>query len=136
MMFPEVIPMIKRSKVEKITGFTTKTLRGYADIGLVKPTKDEDGHLVYDQPSYERLMLIHDLAEVGLPRNLIQRLIQEQLQPAEMMERAVDYLRKKKRETERNIQEARQKQEFYRYYWLSAKVFVQLLLVGLVPVDF
>ena len=104
-----------RRDVERILGFSTKALRGYAELGMVKPVQaTENGPLMYDRQAYRKLILIGDLVEVGIPRNEIRKWMEDQLQPAELMDRAIAYLRKRKRELEDCIYCAKGKLEIYR----------------------
>ena len=53
-------------------GITRKTLRGYADIGLVQPTdKTEAGYWLYDDDSIRIIAFIQLMIECGYTRKEI-----------------------------------------------------------------
>lgn len=67
--------MRKLSEVCKIVGITRRTLQGYNEIGLLRPTATtEGGYWLYDDNAISKLMLIQVLVEAGYRRKEIKEL--------------------------------------------------------------
>ena len=71
--------MKKISEVCKMAGVTRKTLRGYADVGLLVPTtRSDDGNQswLYDDEALKKLRFIQIFVEAGYPRSRIREILE------------------------------------------------------------
>ena len=65
------------SQVCRIVGTTRKTLRGYDEIGLLRPTsKTENGYWLYDDPAISKLKFIQIFADAGYERSMIKEIVE------------------------------------------------------------
>ncbi len=68
--------MKKLSEVCKLLGITRRTLRGYDEIGLVKPSEKTDaGYWLYDDVAVSKIKLILILVEGGYSRKEIKEIL-------------------------------------------------------------
>ncbi|AYG03039.1 MerR family transcriptional regulator [Gryllotalpicola protaetiae] len=78
------------TEVVALTGTTSRTLRHYGDLGLLPPSRvGENGYRYYDQHALVRLQRILLLRRLGLGLPEIGRVIDEQLDVAEALDRHV-----------------------------------------------
>lgn len=65
------------TEVCKIVGTTRRTLQGYNDIGLLKPTATNDlGYWLYDEIAVDKLFIIQAFVEVGYKRQEIKNIFE------------------------------------------------------------
>lgn len=68
--------MKKLSEVCEIVGITRRTLQGYNEIGLQKPTEiTEGGYWLYDEEAIQRLIFIQIFVEAGYDRKTIKKMM-------------------------------------------------------------
>ena len=68
--------MYKLSEVCRKIGVTRRTLQGYNELGLVKPSaKTEAGYWLYDEESIGKLAIIQVFVEIGYKRAQIKKIL-------------------------------------------------------------
>ncbi len=69
--------LLRIGEIAKRTGFTTKTLRYYEEIGLVRPTgRSESGYRLYGDDVLGRLGFVRRSQGLGLRLNDIKRILE------------------------------------------------------------
>lgn len=68
-----------RSKIEKLTGLTRKSIEYYEEKGLIKPLKLENGYRDYSSTDLELLKKISVYRKLGLNINDIRKIINKEL---------------------------------------------------------
>lgn len=97
-------------QVSKISGVSTRTLRYYDSIDLLKPLKEEkNGYRYYDEAALEKLREILFLKELGFELSEIKEIISnENFKFEDMLKEQIEILEIKKRKTERLLRLARE----------------------------
>ena len=69
--------MLRIGQLAIETGFTSKTLRYYEDVGLLRPdSRSESGYRLYDDAAVERLRFVRRAQGVGLHLEDIRRILE------------------------------------------------------------
>ncbi len=93
-------------EVARITGFSTKTLRYYEEVGLVRPaSRTEAGYRLYGEPEVARLEFIKQAKRIGLTLKEIKELIDLLADEALYKRRPEEILEARVVEIERRIVE-------------------------------
>lgn len=97
-------------QVSKISGVSTRTLRYYDSIDLLKPTEKTEGrYRLYDEAALEKLREILFLKELGFELSEIKEIISnENFKFEDMLREQIEILEIKKRKTERLLRLARE----------------------------
>lgn len=70
-------PMLRIGELAKRTGFTTKTLRYYEDVGLLRPSRrSASGYRLYDDDALDRLRFVRRSRGLGLRLDDIKRILE------------------------------------------------------------
>src|SRR3954466_6163029 len=78
-------PLITIGELARRTGLTVRTLRFYADNGLVAPAARSDaGYRLYDDAAAARAELVRTLRELGIDLPTIRRLLARDLEIADV----------------------------------------------------
>lgn len=96
------------SEVCELFGITRKTLRGYADIGLVLPTeKTEAGYWLYDDVAVKNIAFIQILSGYGCKRKEIkENFYLEQIHDKKaVLKKVKDQLEKKMKNLDEKIKQ-------------------------------
>ena len=64
--------------VARRTGLAVRTIRFYADQGIVTPQQSPAGYRLFDLDTVARLDLVRTLRELGLPLSTIRRVLQQE----------------------------------------------------------
>ena len=95
--------------VARMAGTTSRTLRHYDDIGLLKPSRvGGNGYRYYDDAALLQLQRILLLRELGLGLPAIAEVFQRQTDPVEALVRHLDWLRQEQERLSRQIRSVRQ----------------------------
>lgn len=95
--------------VARMAGTTSRTLRHYDDIGLLKPSRvGSNGYRYYDGTALLQLQRILLLRELGLGLPAIAEVFQRQTDPVEALGRHLDWLRQEQERLSRQIRSVRQ----------------------------
>ncbi|QCB96480.1 MerR family transcriptional regulator [Arthrobacter sp. PAMC25564] len=95
-------------QIAKIAGTTSRTLRHYDDIGLLKPSRTGDnGYRHYDQAALVRLQRILLLRELGLGLPAIARALGDEPDAAKALGRHLEWLRQEQDRLARQIDSVR-----------------------------
>lgn len=96
--------LVSIQSVVETTGLTSRTLRHYDDIGLLKPIKPGNGGMrYYGQSELEKLQAILIMRELGLPLGEIQKSLENPALTAEVLENHVRSLESKARQLDAMI---------------------------------
>ncbi len=66
----------KIGEVAKATGLTTRAIRFYEEEGIINPLRSEKGTRIYTQEHVEKLKLVKELRDIGIPVELLKGLAQ------------------------------------------------------------
>ncbi|BCW17911.1 MerR family transcriptional regulator [Arthrobacter sp. NtRootA9] len=95
--------------VARMSGTTSRTLRHYDDIGLLKPTRvGTNGYRYYDGGALLQLQRILLLRELGLGLPAIAEVFQQQTDPVRALTRHLDWLGQEQERLARQIRSVRQ----------------------------
>ncbi|WP_346927767.1 MerR family transcriptional regulator [uncultured Arthrobacter sp.] len=96
-------------QIARTAGTTSRTLRHYDDIGLLKPSRTGDnGYRFYDQASLVRLQRILLLRDLGLGLPAIAEVLDHEPEAAKALGRHLDWLRQEQDRLARQIASVRQ----------------------------
>jgi len=91
-------------QIAKLAGTTSRTLRHYDDIGLLKPSRTgENGYRYYDQPALVRLQRILLLRELGLGLPAVAEVMGRESDAEKALGRHLAWLRKEQDRLARQI---------------------------------
>ncbi len=86
-------------EVETLVGLTSKNIRYYEDVGLIKPNRNnENSYRIYSDDDLKKLKIIKFLRELNVPIQEIKLLFENKISLIECME---DRISKIKREEEK-----------------------------------
>ncbi|AOT02404.1 MerR family transcriptional regulator [Arthrobacter sp. U41] len=95
-------------QIARIAGTTSRTLRHYDEIGLLKPSRTgENGYRFYSQASLVRLQRILLLRDLGLGLAAIAEVLDHQPDAAQALARHLDWLRQEQDRLARQIASVR-----------------------------
>ena len=106
-------------EVARLTGFPTKTLRYYEEIGLVRPTsRTEAGYRLYGPEEVARLEFVRQAKLIGLKLEEIKELVDlaAEGKRGEVIPRLEEILEAKIEETRRRMAELAEFQEHLLHY--------------------
>lgn len=84
-------------EIARLTGTTSRTLRHYGDLGLLRPSRiGVNGYRYYDDATLVRLQRILMLRELGLGLSAIAEVLEGQEEPAAALHRHLDWLRQER----------------------------------------
>ena len=96
-------------QIARTAGTTSRTLRHYDDIGLLKPSRTGDnGYRFYDQASLVRLQRILLLRDLGLGLPAIAEVLDHEPDAEQALGRHLDWLRQEQDRLARQIASVRQ----------------------------
>jgi MerR family transcriptional regulator, thiopeptide resistance regulator len=96
-------------QIAKLAGTTSRTLRHYDDIGLLKPSRTgENGYRYYDQEALVRLQRILLLRELGLGLPAVAEVIGSESDAAAALGRHLAWLRQEQERLRRQIASVQQ----------------------------
>ena len=96
-------------QIARIAGTTSRTLRHYDDIGLLKPSRTGDnGYRFYDQASLVRLQRILLLRDLGLGLPAIAEVLDHEPDAEKALGRHLDWLRQEQDRLARQVASVRQ----------------------------
>jgi DNA-binding transcriptional MerR regulator len=99
-------------QIARNAGTTSRTLRHYDDIGLLKPSRTgENGYRFYDQPSLVRLQRILLLRDLGLGLSAIAEVLDHEPDAEMALGRHLDWLQQEQERLARQIASVRQTME-------------------------
>ncbi|WP_144671432.1 MerR family transcriptional regulator [Arthrobacter sp. U41] len=99
-------------QIARNVGTTSRTLRHYDDIGLLKPSRTGDnGYRFYDQSSLVRLQRILLLRDLGLGLPAIAEVLDHEPDAEKALGRHLDWLRQEQERLTRQIASVRQTME-------------------------
>ena len=99
-------------QIARNAGTTSRTLRHYDDIGLLKPSRTGDnGYRFYDQASLVRLQRILLLRDLGLGLPAIAEVLDHEPEAEKALGRHLDWLRQEQGRLARQIASVRQTME-------------------------
>jgi DNA-binding transcriptional MerR regulator len=96
-------------QIARIAGTTSRTLRHYDDVGLLKPSRTGDnGYRFYDQASLVRLQRILLLRDLGLGLPAIAEVLSHEPDAVTALGRHLDWLRQEQDRLARQVASVRQ----------------------------
>ena len=96
-------------QIARIAGTTSRTLRHYDDVGLLKPSRTgENGYRFYDQASLVRLQRILLLRDLGLGLPAIAEVLGHEPDAVKALGRHLDWLRQEQDRLARQVASVRQ----------------------------
>ncbi|MBM7116205.1 MerR family transcriptional regulator [Archangium primigenium] len=91
--------------IARLAGTTSRTLRHYDDVGLLKPSRTgSNGYRYYDQAALVRLQRILLLRELGLGLPAIAEVLEGQRDTTQALRTHLSWLREERHRLERRIQ--------------------------------
>ncbi len=115
-------PLLQIGEIARITGFSTKTLRYYEEVGLVKPTtRTEGGYRLYGESELAQLEFIKRAKLIGLTLTEIKELLDlaADNDRGKALSRLEELLEVRMVEIERQILELSEFRDVFRGYILS-----------------
>jgi DNA-binding transcriptional MerR regulator len=95
-------------EIARLTGTTSRTLRHYGDVGLLRPSRvGSNGYRYYDEDALARLQRILLLRELGLGLPGIAEALDGQREHAEALDAHLDWLRSERDRIDRQIASVR-----------------------------
>ncbi|CAI3803099.1 MerR family transcriptional regulator [Pseudarthrobacter sp. MM222] len=99
-------------QIARLAGTTSRTLRHYDDIGLLKPSRTGDnGYRYYDEAALVRLQRILLLRELGLSLPAVAEVIGQEADAGKALGRHLEWLRQEQERLTRQIAAVRQTME-------------------------
>ena len=68
-------PDVKIGEAARISGVSARSLRYYADVGLLVPGRSSNGYRAYCWPTIDRVLAIRSLLRSGLPVRLVKEVL-------------------------------------------------------------
>ena len=96
------------TEIARLTGVTSRTLRHYAQLGLVSPSRvGQNGYRYYDDRALLRLQRVLLLRELGLGLPAIAEVLERRTDESEALQRHLEWLGAEQRRLERQIASVR-----------------------------
>ncbi len=115
-------PLLQIGEIARITGFSTKTLRYYEEVGLVKPTaRTEGGYRLYGESELAQIEFIKRAKLIGLTLKEIKELLDLAAEDArdKALSRLEELLEARVVEIERQVLALSEFRDVFRGYILS-----------------
>ena len=115
-------PLLQIGEIARITGFSTKTLRYYEEVGLVKPTtRTEAGYRLYGESELAQIEFIKRAKQIGLTLAEIKELLDLAAEDArgKALARLEELLEARVEEIERQVLALSEFRDVFRGYILS-----------------